>query len=222
LNLVYQYDLTGNIFTGIASLTDSARVFQPIDNSLWLYNGFTKEEKWKFLSGEYNLSFDTSAKDWSQIVSAGPSDIPPDDSVKVAFVIAGGRSLQELKDNVSKSKIKYSQCVTGVEENHSPHRAIDFSLDQNYPNPFNPTTTIPFTVHGKRKAENGPVHTTLDIYNILGQRVRTLLDEKMKPGKYEIVWDATDEKGNQVSSGIYFYRIEAGRFSEVKKMVVLK
>lgn len=222
LNLVYQYDLKASIFLGVALLTDSARVFQPVDNSLWLYNGFTKEEKYKFLSGEYNFFPDTAAKDWSQIISAGPFDIQPDGSVKAAFVIAGGRSLEELKDNISKSKIKYCQCVTGVEEDYSPNSVDDFSLGQNYPNPFNPNTTIPFTVYGKRKTESGPIHTTIAIYNILGQRVRTLLDETKKPGHYEVVWDGKDDKGSRVSSGIYFYQIKTQYVRESRRMILLK
>ncbi len=115
-----------------------------------------------------------------------------------------------------------------------------FSLSQNYPNPFNPATTIPFTVHGSRKTVNSPVHTTqksiygsqltvnspihttLTIYNILGQRVKTLVDEDKLPGEYKIIWDGKDDKGNSVSSGIYFYRLKAGEFTEVKKMLLIK
>jgi hypothetical protein len=222
LNLVYQYDLKESTFLGIALLTDSARSIQPIDNSLWIYNGFTEEEKYKFLSGEYNFFPDTTARDWSQIISAGPFDIPIDQNVKVAFVIAGGRSLEELITNISKSKIKYNQSVTDVEEDYLTNLSVDFCLGQNYPNPFNLSTSIPFTVNSKRKTENSPVRTTLTIYNILGQKVKTLLDEKKKPGKYEVIWDGRDESGKKVASGIYFYRIKAADFTEVRKMVLLK
>ncbi|MGB2697865.1 MAG: FlgD immunoglobulin-like domain containing protein [Candidatus Zixiibacteriota bacterium] len=99
---------------------------------------------------------------------------------------------------------------------------VSFSLKQNYPNPFNLTTTIPFTVHGKRKTENSPIHTTLSIYNILGQKVRTLVDEKKLPGEYKVNWDGKDEKGNEVGSGIYLYRLKAEDYEQVKKMVLLK
>jgi hypothetical protein len=231
LNLAYQYDFKESIYLGIAPLTDPVKAIQPIDNSLWLYNGFTKEEKYMFLSGEYNLFPDTSAKDWSQIVSAGPFDIPVGHEAKAAFVIAGGRTLEELKINISKSKIKYCQCVTDVEEDFAPNPAVDFHLGQNYPNPFNSATTIPFTipsdipsppVNGSQSIVHSTTSINLSIYNVLGQRVKTLLDEKRQPGKYEIVWDGTDERGNQVSSGIYFYRIEMDRIKEIRKMVLLK
>jgi len=71
----------------------------------------------------------------------------------------------------------------------------------NYPNPFNPTTTIEFSSQGRSKVK-------LEIYNVLGQKVRTLLDETVSPGTNRIKWNARDERGNILPSGIYFYRIQ--------------
>lgn len=95
-------------------------------------------------------------------------------------------------------------------------------LFQNYPNPFNLTTTIPFTVHGKLKTENRPLLTTLRIYNILGQEIKTLVDEEKLPGTYEVSWDGKDNNGIEVASGIYFYKLRAGQHSQVKKMLLVK
>ncbi len=97
-----------------------------------------------------------------------------------------------------------------------------FTLSQNYPNPFNPATTIPFQVRSLEFGVCGPIHTTLTIYNILGQKVRTLLDEKKLPGSYQIIWDGKDEKGNQASSGIYFYQLKVKDYKETRKMNLLK
>jgi len=97
-----------------------------------------------------------------------------------------------------------------------------FSFSQNYPNPFNPATTIPFQVNSSRLIVHSPIRTTLNIYNILGQRVRTLVDEEKLPGEYNVVWDGKDDKGNEVSSGIYFYRVKAGAEVMVKKMILVK
>ena len=97
-----------------------------------------------------------------------------------------------------------------------------FSLSQNFPNPFNPSTQIPFTVNGSQFIVNSPVHTTLNIYNILGQRVRTLVDEEKLPGDYKVVWDGKDEIGKDVASGIYFYKLKSGDFSQSKKMLLLR
>lgn len=96
----------------------------------------------------------------------------------------------------------------------------EFELLQNYPNPFNPTTKIKFGV-GSLEFGN-PVHTTLKVYNILGQLVRTLLDEEKTPGKYEINWDGKDDLGKEVGSGIYFYQVRTRNYTDTKKMVLLR
>jgi len=99
-----------------------------------------------------------------------------------------------------------------------------WSLEQNYPNPFNPTTTIRYTLPGtgERGLVSGPVRTTLKIYNILGQEVATLVDEAKDPGYYEVKWDGRDEKGDDVSCGIYFYRLMTGTFEATRRMVLMK
>jgi subtilisin family serine protease len=97
-----------------------------------------------------------------------------------------------------------------------------FSLSQNYPNPFNPTTVIRFNVHGPQSRDNSSIPITLTIYNILGQKVKTLVDERKFPGTYEVIWDGKDEKGQRLSSGVYFYRVKTENYVEVKKMVLLK
>jgi hypothetical protein len=75
----------------------------------------------------------------------------------------------------------------------NPERPLSFQLNQNYPNPFNPNTTIPFTVYGSQFIVHSPIHTTLKIYNILGQLVRTLVDEERMSGDYQVNWDGKDE-----------------------------
>lgn len=114
-----------------------------------------------------------------------------------------------------------SQWVDVPEEEKSSHPE-KFQLFPNYPNPFNPITTIPFTVHSKQKTVNRPIPTTLVIYNILGQKVRTLVDEPKKPGEYEVVWDGKDEEGNQLSSGVYFYKLKTKDFVQSKKMLLIR
>ncbi len=96
-----------------------------------------------------------------------------------------------------------------------------FELSQNYPNPFNPNTTIKYTLPSVGDGQE-TLPTTLKIYNILGEVVRTLVNEPKSPGVYYELWDGKDDQGDQVASGIYFYRLRAGEFSETKKMVLLK
>jgi len=91
----------------------------------------------------------------------------------------------------------------------------DFGLAQNYPNPFNPETKIRFQLPMTGKV-------VLKVYNVLGQEVRTLVNNEMKAGYHSIVWDGRNSAGVRVASGIYIYRIKAGKFVASKKMTLLK
>ena len=91
----------------------------------------------------------------------------------------------------------------------------EFALRENYPNPFNPTTVIEYALPKASQVK-------IQIYNILGQKVRELVDEPQEPGYKMIRWDGKDDSGVEVSSGVYFYRIAAGDFMKSKKMILLK
>ena len=91
----------------------------------------------------------------------------------------------------------------------------EFALQQNYPNPFNPETTIGFQLPQATDVR-------INIYNILGQLVRKLVDDEKQAGFHKIVWDAKDDVGRSVPSGVYIYRIQAGSFSNVKKLLLLR
>jgi len=104
--------------------------------------------------------------------------------------------------------------TTGVEEQNAelPER---FALQQNYPNPFNPTTIIRYDLPKQ-------VHVKLAIYNLLGKRVRTLVDGMEAPGFRQISWDGKSDDGTRMASGIYIYRIETEGFVQARKMTLLK
>ena len=104
--------------------------------------------------------------------------------------------------------------VTGVKvvSNKVP---TSYSLDQNYPNPFNPTTTINFSV-----PKTGMVNVS--VYNSIGQLVKVLSNDNYVPGTYQLTWDSRNTAGEQVASGVYFYRISAKNFDRTMKMVLLK
>ena len=101
------------------------------------------------------------------------------------------------------------------EEDDANLRPTDFALRQNFPNPFNPTTIIQYALPKASQVR-------IEVYNVLGQRVRTLVDETQRPGYKTINWDGRDDAGNEVSSGVYFCRIQAGSFEESRKMTLLK
>ena len=90
-----------------------------------------------------------------------------------------------------------------------------FTLNQNYPNPFNPVTNIEFAIHK-------PGHVTLTIYNVLGQQVKVLVNKELNPGAYTEQWNATDERGMSVGSGLYFYRIQTGDFAKTQRMMLIR
>ncbi|PWB71358.1 hypothetical protein C3F09_07975, partial [candidate division GN15 bacterium] len=86
---------------------------------------------------------------------------------------------------------------------------------QNFPNPFNPQTTVGFDLP---QAE----HVTLTVYNLLGQRIRTLADGDFDAGHQSVMWDGRGDNGDAVASGVYLYRLEAGSYVATKKMLLLK
>ena len=110
--------------------------------------------------------------------------------------------------------ITVSTSALGVDDNESiPNQ---FALHQNYPNPFNPSTQISFDI------PDGGEYIMLNIYNILGQNVSTLVNGVMNPGRYTMDWNATDEIGNPVASGIYFYELRSESFTARKKMLLIR
>ena len=108
--------------------------------------------------------------------------------------------------------IKCFTDVVSLSDNILPKK---FSLGQNYPNPFNPSTTIGLAL--PRSTD-----VVLEIYNILGKKVATPINETLDAGHYNIIWDGTNSSGQSVSSGIYLYRITAGEYKEVRKMTLIK
>ncbi|MFC1551688.1 FlgD immunoglobulin-like domain containing protein [Candidatus Latescibacterota bacterium] len=92
-----------------------------------------------------------------------------------------------------------------------------FALSKNFPNPFNPTTTIEYAIPA-----DGAGHVDMVIYNINGQKVRTLVNETQDAGYYNVVWDGRNDSGEMVSSGLYLYKIVSGSFNKIEKMTFMK
>jgi hypothetical protein len=104
--------------------------------------------------------------------------------------------------------------ITGIEKKEEPIPA-QFSLSQNYPNPFNPTTVISFQLSTSS-------HVTLKIYDLLGKEVATLVDGYKQAGTYNVTFNVETLHATSLPSGVYYYRLTAGSFSETKKMTFLK
>jgi hypothetical protein len=171
---------------------------------------------------------------WIDIVT-GADSILAEDSLKLSLIfdskllntgvyranlIIEGEDKNHILNPLNIPLVLTVDTSTGVIEEEKQAIIQSFSVLQNYPNPFNPTTAIHFRVGSLDFRE--PIHTTLTIYNILGQRVKTLVDEDKLPGEYKVIWDGKDEAGKDVASGIYFYTLKAEGYVETKKMVMLK
>ena len=105
--------------------------------------------------------------------------------------------------------------TTGIGENISDNKPAHFALNQNYPNPFNPTTKIDYMVKNNEEV-------ILKVVDILGKKVKVLVNERKGAGSYTTEWDGTNEKGQVVSNGIYFVQMNAGDYSAVRKMIYIK
>ncbi|KAA3598033.1 MAG: choice-of-anchor D domain-containing protein [Calditrichaeota bacterium] len=150
------------------------------------------------------------------IISAGDSQ-----AVEIAFysdLIGVFNGVLEIGNNSPNTPFNVNltvDCFTASIEPTSNIIPEEFSLSQNYPNPFNPQTNIEFGLKESR-------FTKLVIYDILGREVKTLVNENLPAAFYKVVWDGRNSAGNLVSSGVYFYKIEAKDFVEVKKLMFLK
>jgi hypothetical protein len=113
--------------------------------------------------------------------------------------------------NTANKELGYAiEAVTVV-----PDIPTHYAVSANYPNPFRPMTNIDFALPE-------PQHVKLMVFGIDGRRVATLKNESMAPGRYTVTWLGTDDRGEPVPAGIYFYRIQAGDFSRIRKMALLK
>ncbi|MCP4549332.1 MAG: T9SS type A sorting domain-containing protein, partial [bacterium] len=107
------------------------------------------------------------------------------------------------------------EVTTGIDDDPADGLPRSFELHQNYPNPFNPTTTIEYSLPHQ-------MHVSISVYNTLGRRVALLIDRTQSAGPHRVEWDASDDSGVRVASGVYFYRVIAGDIVESRKMVLLK
>jgi len=231
---ITKYDLQNNFgyvqhasveqpFIGMAQLTNASNNFYGIandglDGGIGIYDGYTDASKWLTLTNGLNKT-NAGPNDISCVISAGPFNIKADSTLIVAFSINAASNLEALQSSVINSRIKYNSLITDILENNNQLPTV-FSLEQNYPNPFNPSTTIKYSIPSIKTSLLGGVgggFVTLKIYDILGCELATLVNEYQKSGNYEVNFDAT-----QLTSGVYFYRLQSGSFVDSKKMILIK
>ncbi|MBC8376879.1 MAG: T9SS type A sorting domain-containing protein [FCB group bacterium] len=170
---------------------------------------------------------DTNSTLVSGTSSAAFEDIPAGEirSSLTYFVLRTGADVEDgtpirFNIEISSQGVTYwedSGIILGYVgiEDERPGIPLSYSLDQNFPNPFNPTTTISYDL-----PEQSMVN--LAVFDIQGQEVMMIQDAAKSPGNYEVQWNGLDQSGNQVSTGVYFARLNAGKFSQTIKMLYLK
>ncbi|MFQ5652538.1 MAG: FlgD immunoglobulin-like domain containing protein [bacterium] len=157
--------------------------------------------------------------------ASGPFRLALGDTQEVIIAVVAGSSAGRLESvSLMKFHAKLARFfVSGnfdldyfeKEETIDEPIPVFFELQQNFPNPFNGDTEIRYDLPGRL-----PVKLT--IYNLLGQKLKTLVDELQEAGSYVTHWDGTTEKGEPVASGLYLYRVDLGRFSRAKKMLLIR
>ncbi|MGB2696781.1 MAG: T9SS type A sorting domain-containing protein, partial [Candidatus Zixiibacteriota bacterium] len=162
-----------------------------------------------------------AGKIWSTVVASTPNDgeylwspvpNPPSDSCLIRVSSKVANPISVLSDGF----FTILSETTGVREEKKPENLPEkFVLYQNYPNPFNPSTKIEFSM-----SEGAQVR--LGIYDITGRRVKKLLDEALPSGHWSIVWNGEDDKGMEVASGVYFYRLKTYQYTQTRKMVIVR
>ncbi len=135
---------------------------------------------------------------------------------------AGSAPAKQPMDTLIHYVLGFMSASSSLDTGDDPEAALPsgFTLEQNYPNPFNPDTRIEYTLGAS--ATRSPIKTNLSIFNILGQKIVTLVDEAQPMGRHVAIWSGVDQMGRKVSSGVYFYRLERGGEVKSRKMILLK
>jgi len=186
------------------------------DGGIGVYSGsggFTKNEKWIALTNGLKKTRADNG-DVSFVISQGPNSIKANDTINVAFAIAAGDNFEDLSSSVAAARKKFNYLnisVTGVA--NTAEIPYEFNMEQNYPNPFNPSTIISFSVPKEE-------YINLSVYNVLGQKIKTLVSEIKKTGTYKIAFNANN--AGRLSSGVYFYSLEGGGKRITRKMIIMK
>jgi hypothetical protein len=157
-------------------------------------------------NANFKASFDTKVApgQWITATATDPGNNTSEFSQCIAVTASSSKALVTETDQ--------SETEAAAENTAIPE---EFALLQNYPNPFNPETEIRFALPQAS-------HVALKIFNMIGEEVRTLVDEQREAGYHTVGWDGKDKNGKPVASGIYLYKLQAENFSDVKKMSLLR
>jgi len=216
--MVYTQDQEGNPshFAGLILLNQglgmNIKALNNHNDGVYLYSN---EDKWAHMtSGIDEVSVFNA--DVSNYVGVGPVDIAYGDSISFGVATLAASSIYELEYVAGELHTfweeNFPEELSAQDEAILP---IEFAMHQNYPNPFNPVTSIRYDIPSTSMV-------TISIYSLLGQRVKTLTDKVHQPGFYSAQWNGTNDMGTAASSGVYICKINAGNFTSINKMILMK
>jgi len=209
-NMGFVYDTGDGPETnvGVVSLSDEEMNFKAI-----YYDDlgeFTYEKKWESISGGITDE-EAGPADVLFVIANGPISIPAYSIHRLAFAMVAADDSLSLFDNADSAWAMWNRLIILHSEQDRPHQLpLSYDLSQNYPNPFNPTTAISYRLSAVSEVE-------LSVYNVLGEKVTTLVSESQRAGTYSVEWDASG-----LASGIYYYELRTENFRDVKKMILIK
>ena len=211
-------------------------VFPEIDNTLSLSMDLNGTKPFNYmrdirdideLNGVWNLKLDAHENEKILSVSGNVKGSIPQE-ISIAMVDIPERKivydfLEKGLDLTKESRVAYDLKLVVGDEEYVMTTAQSilteipemFSLSQNYPNPFNPVTNMDYTLPKRSRV-------VISIYNVLGQEVKTIINKEQEYGYHSIIWDGIDNRGNQMSSGVYFARMNSEQFTQTKKMLLVK
>ena len=221
--MMYAYDTSAagpDDYLGLLTLTapgtTAARGItndQTIAPDWGVYDGYTETEKWETIAGGITHPV-AGPTDISFGLGTGPFDVAAGDSIVVAFAFLGGDDLADLQLNAD-AALQWWAGTTSDAQPPAGSVPRKLGLAQNAPNPFNPRTAIAYELPREARV-------SLQVYNVSGRQVRTLVDAVQPAGPHRIVWDGRDEAGRWQSSGTYFYRLTVDGNTLVRKMQLVK
>ncbi len=164
---------------------------------------------------EFSAGFKTDATYFLNDLYAQTSQEVSGSNLKILNLTLAPYSVAIYTVSLTADKVNLPDLLVNVENPNNIEVTTDFKLFTNYPNPFNPATHIRYQLVR-------PVRVKIAIFNLLGQKLMTLVDENQSPGIYQVIWDGLDQSGKPAGSGIYFCQMEADEFSGMQKMLLVR
>lgn len=209
-NQVLYNSSTNGIHTGLRALQNIHGFKSPVNGDD--KTGLSRADQYSLTNDVNDINYGATG-DYMTVLSSGPITLEPRDSIQVAFALIVAESELGLFDRARRAYELFNIPTDVTTDNQS--LPDGYELAQNYPNPFNPTTIIEFSLPTTSDV-------SVDIYNLLGQKVKNLVSGTLAAGQHRLEWDGTNDRGDEAATGVYFYRLQADDFATSRKMMLLR